>query len=127
MFKPGGSFVVVLKKQRALLQMGDSHLAARDLLALVDMINQAVGDALSGILLVEAALRRRKWGLSDWFNLYTDLPSRQLKVSCHPVSCATKYWPTGIWRPPVRPVSNFCRTILLEHTGLTAASQVDGM
>ena len=67
----------------ALLQMEDSHEAARDLLALVDMINQAVGDALSGILLVEAALRRRKWGLSDWTSLYADLPSRQSKVSSH--------------------------------------------
>ena len=61
--------------------MVDRQEAAKDLLALVGMINQAVGDALSGILLVEAALRRRKWGLSDWANLYTDLPSRQLKVS----------------------------------------------
>ena len=62
--------------------MGDRQEAAKDLLALVGMINQAVGDALSGILLVEAALRRRQWGLSDWANLYIDLPSRQLKVSC---------------------------------------------
>ncbi len=46
----------------------------------MDMVNQAVGDALSGVLLVEAALRRRGWGLSDWAKLYTDLPSRQLKV-----------------------------------------------
>ena len=62
------------------LQLGDTQEAAKDLLALVDMINQAVGDALSGILLVEAALRRRKWGLDEWATLYTDLPSRQLKV-----------------------------------------------
>ena len=70
-------------KLPALLQLGDSDEAAKHLLALVGMINQAVGDALSGILLVEAALRRRSWGLSDWAKLYTDLPSRQLKVSCH--------------------------------------------
>ncbi len=41
---------------------------------------QAVGDAMSGILLVEAALRRRGWGLPDWGALYADLPSRQLKA-----------------------------------------------
>lgn len=41
---------------------------------------QAVGDAISGILLVEAALRRRGWGLADWAALYHDLPSRQSKV-----------------------------------------------
>lgn len=62
------------------LQLGDKCKAAKDLLALVDMINQAVGDALSGILLVEAALSRRQWGLNEWVTLYDDLPSRQLKV-----------------------------------------------
>lgn len=64
-----------------MLQLGDSQEAAKDLLALLGMVNQAVGDALSGILLVEAALRRRQWGLNDWAQLYTDLPSRQLKAS----------------------------------------------
>jgi phosphoacetylglucosamine mutase len=44
------------------------------------VVNQAVGDALSGILLVEAALRRKGWGLPQWAALYADLPSRQLKV-----------------------------------------------
>ena len=58
---------------------GESAVAA-NLLALSVVINQAVGDALSGILLVEAALRRKAWGLDDWARLYTDLPSRQLKV-----------------------------------------------
>lgn len=41
---------------------------------------QAVGDALSGVLMVEAALRRRQWGLQQWGELYQDLPSRQSKV-----------------------------------------------
>ncbi len=41
---------------------------------------QAVGDALSGVLMVEAALRRRQWGLEQWGQLYQDLPSRQSKV-----------------------------------------------
>ena len=44
------------------------------------MVNQAVGDALSGILLVEAALRLRSWTLQDWAGLYQDLPSCMLKV-----------------------------------------------
>ena len=64
-----------------MLQLGNSQEAAKDLLALLGMVNQAVGDALSGILMVEAALRRRQWGLNDWAQLYTDLPSRQLKAS----------------------------------------------
>lgn len=41
---------------------------------------QAVGDALSGLLMVEAALRRRQWALQQWAALYQDLPSRQTKV-----------------------------------------------
>ena len=30
--------------------------------------------------MVEAALRRRQWGLQQWGQLYQDLPSRQTKV-----------------------------------------------
>ena len=30
--------------------------------------------------MVEAALRRRQWGLQQWASLYEDLPSRQTKV-----------------------------------------------
>ncbi len=63
------------------MQLPDDCAAARDLLALAGAVNQAVGDALSGLLLVEAALRRRGWGLDEWGALYADLPSRQLKVS----------------------------------------------
>ena len=46
------------------------------------LINPAVGDALSDLLLVDLLLRHQfHWTLSDWStNLYTDLPSRQLKV-----------------------------------------------
>jgi phosphoacetylglucosamine mutase len=62
------------------LQLGAQQEAASKLLALADMVNQAVGDALSGLLLVEAALARRAWGLREWAALYADLPSRQLKA-----------------------------------------------
>lgn len=62
------------------VQLSSESAAARELLALSEAINQAVGDAISGILLVEAALRRRQWGLAEWAHLYTDLPSRQTKV-----------------------------------------------
>ncbi|KAK9861384.1 hypothetical protein WJX84_003574 [Apatococcus fuscideae] len=48
---------------------------------LSQVMNQAVGDALSGLLLVEYALCRLGWGLAQWTDLYTDLPSRQLKVA----------------------------------------------
>jgi phosphoacetylglucosamine mutase len=59
---------------------GAGAAAARELLALDGVINAAVGDAVSGILLVEAALRRKGWGLDEWAALYDDLPSIQRKV-----------------------------------------------
>ncbi|KAF8379129.1 hypothetical protein HHK36_028558 [Tetracentron sinense] len=54
--------------------------AALRLLAVSNLINQAVGDALSGLLLVEAILRHMGWSIQKWSELYQDLPSRQLKV-----------------------------------------------
>ena len=48
---------------------------------LKDCINQTVGDALSDFLLVELILATRNLSVADWNSLYTDLPSRQLKVS----------------------------------------------
>lgn len=45
-----------------------------------ELANQAVGDALSGVLLVEALLLIRDWSIEDWDSMYEDMPSRQLKV-----------------------------------------------
>ncbi|KAK3163292.1 hypothetical protein QOZ80_1AG0001760 [Eleusine coracana subsp. coracana] len=56
------------------------HQAAMRLLAASQLINQAVGDALSGLLLVEAILQYKGWSFQNWCELYSDLPSRQLKV-----------------------------------------------
>jgi phosphoacetylglucosamine mutase len=58
----------------------ESKHAAASLLALAETINPAVGDALSGVLVVESILRAKKWGLHDWDSIYEDLPSRQIKV-----------------------------------------------
>jgi len=45
------------------------------------LINPAVGDALSDMLLVDYLLRSLGgWTLKDWNSLYQDLPSRMLKV-----------------------------------------------
>ncbi|RLN22585.1 phosphoacetylglucosamine mutase [Panicum miliaceum] len=54
--------------------------AAMRLMAASQLINQAVGDALSGLLLVEAILQYKRWSFQNWCELYSDLPSRQLKV-----------------------------------------------
>lgn len=82
-FEANGHGMVLFSKAflERMQQLAGESRAAADLLALSLVINQAVGDALSGILLVEAALRRKAWGLPDWAALYTDLPSRQLKVT----------------------------------------------
>ena len=58
-----------------------AQAAALDTLkACYNLINQAVGDALSDLLLVEAILAHKSWGLKEWENTYKDLPNRQLKV-----------------------------------------------
>ncbi|KAL6548211.1 hypothetical protein OROGR_008632 [Orobanche gracilis] len=58
----------------------DEHKAALRLLAISKLVNQSVGDALSGLLLVEAILQHMGWSIHKWNQLYQDLPSRQLKV-----------------------------------------------
>ena len=58
----------------------ERHKAAEQLLSLVDLINQAVGDAISDMLVVEVILQERGWGLLEWHSTYKDLPNRQRKV-----------------------------------------------
>ncbi|KAG4394754.1 hypothetical protein AAZX31_20G084800 [Glycine max] len=58
----------------------EGEKAALRLLAVSKLINQAVGDALSGLLLVEVILQHMGWSINKWNELYHDLPSKQLKV-----------------------------------------------
>ncbi|KAJ3681632.1 hypothetical protein LUZ60_014205 [Juncus effusus] len=58
----------------------EKQKAASRLVAATQLINQAVGDALSGLFLVEAILHNKGWTFQNWCDLYQDLPSRQLKV-----------------------------------------------
>ena len=51
------------------------------LVACSKVINQAVGDAISDMLATLAALRVLQMNLPQWHVLYTDLPSKQLKVA----------------------------------------------
>lgn len=53
---------------------------ARALAAIALASNPAVGDGLSGALIVDAVLRLKRWGLDQWDALYAELPSRQLAV-----------------------------------------------
>ncbi|KAK6908946.1 hypothetical protein I203_102952 [Kwoniella mangroviensis CBS 8507] len=61
-------------------QSPDSANAIKNLLAFSQLINQAVGDALSDMLLVEAVLAHRGWGAPEWDAGYEDLPNRLVKV-----------------------------------------------
>ncbi|KAJ1555588.1 Phosphoacetylglucosamine Mutase, partial [Cladochytrium tenue] len=54
--------------------------ALSKLRSLTELINQAVGDALSDMLMVEAVLACQHKSLQQWDTDYTDLPSRQEKV-----------------------------------------------
>ncbi|GLU05458.1 hypothetical protein SLE2022_225590 [Rubroshorea leprosula] len=64
----------------SLAKGSEQQKAVLRLLAVSKLINQAVGDALSGLLLVEAILQHMGWSIHKWNELYQDLPSRQLKV-----------------------------------------------
>ncbi|KAJ9542904.1 hypothetical protein OSB04_029410 [Centaurea solstitialis] len=75
--------------------------AVKRLWAVSRLINQAVGDALSGLLLVEAILQHMGWSVDKWNQLYHDLPSRQLKVKVADRSAVvTTYAETSVVKPP---------------------------
>ena len=50
------------------------------LLALSELINQTVGDAISDMLMVEVILAHKGWSLRDWAMTYSDLPNRLVRV-----------------------------------------------
>jgi phosphoacetylglucosamine mutase len=58
-----------------------AKLAAQRLYFSTQLINQAVGDAISDALIVEAILTIKGWGLAEWAATYDDLPSRQTKLA----------------------------------------------
>lgn len=58
----------------------DQKTAIKNLVALSELINQAVGDALSDLLLVEVVLAHRGYGAPEWDAGYEDLPNRLVKV-----------------------------------------------
>ncbi|KAK2426256.1 phosphoacetylglucosamine mutase [Trifolium repens] len=79
----------------------EAEKAALRLLAVSKLINQSVGDALSGVLLVEVILKHMGWSIHIWNELYHDLPSRQLKVKvADRTSVVTANAETVVVRPP---------------------------
>jgi len=57
----------------------DQRHAAKQLVNVMDVINQTVGDALSDMLLVETALMHFDWDCDEWNASYTDFPNRLMK------------------------------------------------
>uniref|UniRef100_A0A8B9L6L4 Phosphoacetylglucosamine mutase n=1 Tax=Astyanax mexicanus TaxID=7994 RepID=A0A8B9L6L4_ASTMX len=58
----------------------EKKCAAKLLKNTVNLINQATGDAISDMLVIEAVLAVRGMTVQEWDSIYTDLPNRQLKV-----------------------------------------------
>ncbi|KAG5921992.1 hypothetical protein E4U42_005631 [Claviceps africana] len=54
--------------------------ALETLVAVSDLINQAVGDAFSDLLMVEVVLAHKVWTIKDWNETYKDLPNRLVRV-----------------------------------------------
>ena len=55
--------------------------AIKTLRALTDLINQAVGDALSDMLLVEVVLAQKQYTVKEWLGTYDDMPNQLIKVN----------------------------------------------
>ena len=71
---------LLVDKRKGLSEGSDECNTVSRLVAVSNLINQAVGDAISGLLLVEVVLRHMGWSVQKWNELYKDLPSRQVKV-----------------------------------------------
>ncbi|KAJ0261135.1 Phosphoacetylglucosamine mutase [Hirschfeldia incana] len=71
---------LLVDKRKGLSEGSDEYNAVSRLVAVSNLINQAVGDAISGLLLVEVILQHMGWSVQRWNELYKDLPSRQVKV-----------------------------------------------
>jgi len=88
-FEPNGHGTILFKSpfykllddaSKASLMDPKAKVALTRLQTLPALINQAVGDALSDMLLVEAILQIQNLSLEQWNSMYTDLPSRQTKI-----------------------------------------------
>lgn len=79
---------------------GAEAAAARELLLFRDLINEAVGDAIAGVLGVEVVLNLLDMSCSEWLGMYTDLPSRQIKVA---VKDRSSFETTNVERTCVKP------------------------
>ncbi|KAM9233863.1 phosphoacetylglucosamine mutase isoform 2-T2 [Dugong dugon] len=67
-------------KQLAKELEDNKRKVAKMLENIIDLFNQAAGDAISDMLVTEAILAVKGLTIQQWDALYTDLPNRQLKI-----------------------------------------------
>lgn len=68
-------------KIRHLAEVAEKKRNTAKILAnIIDLVNQAAGDAISDMLVIEAILALKGMTVQQWDALYTDLPNRQVKV-----------------------------------------------
>eukprot|EP00667_Euglena_gracilis_P007027 EG_transcript_7096 len=86
----------------SLPNLTDAQLQARwRLMACATLLNPTVGDAIADTLMVEGCLHVLGWGLDKWQAIYTDLPSRQTKVTVpDPRRVGTVWDETRVVAPP---------------------------
>ena len=70
---------IKLIREREPRSPGEEH-ALESLRACIDLINQAVGDAISDMLFAEVALAHKCWSPKEWGNTYIELPNRLVRV-----------------------------------------------
>lgn len=81
-FEANGHGTVLFSEQakKVIRDAAKGNANAERLSAVIDVINETVGDAISDMLLVEVILKERGWSVLDWDKQYTDLPNRLVKV-----------------------------------------------
>ncbi len=79
-FEANGHGTVLFSPRACECIESNTSEAGNKLKLVKELVNQCVGDAMSDLLFVEAILCEEKMTLASWDALYTELPSRQLKV-----------------------------------------------
>lgn len=82
----------------------------------IDLTNTSIGDAITDILLVEYTLAWLNWSFINWFSMYDDLPSKQLKVTVAKRDLIQVTWDERRVTSPIELQVNL--TILLSRSSL---------
>ena len=69
------------KAHSVLREKARATAAGTKLEQLMHIVNEAVGDAISDMLVVESILQAKGWSVVDWSQAYTNLPNRHMKVN----------------------------------------------